>query len=207
MHFLFEVDGRPFSHSPNFIILFFVRLNIGKYSKRPNIAKALFEYIFYHENSIREAMELASQALQASKYEDWYWKVQLGKCYFRLGMFRDSEKMFKSALKQQEMIDTFLLLSKVYVRLDQPMAALEVYRTGLDKFPNEVSLLTGMSRIYEALNNLSLSTKYYKLILIEDAINVEAIGMASNKSQYQKGGHPKTKLTCKGEGGRVRGHS
>ena len=126
-------------------------------------------------------MELASQALQASKYEDWYWKVQLGKCYFRLGMFRDSKKMFKSALKQQEMIDTFLLLSKVYVRLDQPMAALEVYTTGLDKFPNEVSLLTGMSRIYEALNNLSLSTKYYKLILIEDAINVEAIGMVSNK--------------------------
>ena len=73
----------------------FPRLNIGKYSKRPNVAKALFEYIFYHENSIREAMELASQALQASKYEDWYWKVQLGKCYFRLGMFRDSEKMFK----------------------------------------------------------------------------------------------------------------
>ena len=70
-------------------------MNIGKYSKRPNVAKALFEYIFYHENSIREAMELASQALQASKYEDWYWKVQLGKCYFRLGMFRDSEKMFK----------------------------------------------------------------------------------------------------------------
>ena len=30
------------------------RLNIGKYSKRPNIAKALFEYIFYHENSIRK---------------------------------------------------------------------------------------------------------------------------------------------------------
>ncbi len=37
------------------------RLNVGKYSKRPNIAKALFEYIFYHENSMREAMELASQ--------------------------------------------------------------------------------------------------------------------------------------------------
>ena len=62
-------------------------------------------------------MELASQAMQASKFEDWYWKVQMGKCYFRLGMFRDSEKMFKSALKQQEMIDTFLLLAKVYIRL------------------------------------------------------------------------------------------
>ena len=73
-------------------------------------------YIVY-EWSLREAMELASQAMQASKFEDWYWKVQMGKCYFRLGMFRDSEKMFKSALKQQEMIDTFLLLAKVYIRL------------------------------------------------------------------------------------------
>ena len=55
------------------------------------------------------------------------------------------------------------------------MAALEVYRTGLDKFPNDVCLLTGMARIYEAINNISLSTKYYKIILNEDAINVEAI--------------------------------
>ncbi len=53
-------------------------------------------------------------------------------------VYRDAEKMFKSALKQQEMIDVFLHLARVYVRLDQPMAALEVYRTGLDKFPNEV---------------------------------------------------------------------
>ena len=53
------------------------------------------------------------QALQASKYEDWFWKVALGKCYFRLGMFRDAERMFKSALKMQEMIDILLLLAKV----------------------------------------------------------------------------------------------
>ena len=37
------------------------RLNIGKYAARPNIAKALFEYILYHENLVREAMDLASQ--------------------------------------------------------------------------------------------------------------------------------------------------
>lgn len=129
-------------------------------------------------------MELASQAMQASKFEDWYWKVQMGKCYFRLGMFRDSEKMFKSALKQQEMIDTFLLLAKVYIRLDQPLAALEVYRTGLDKFPNDVCLLTGMARIYEAINNISLSTKYYKIILNEDAINVEAIACIGMEHFY-----------------------
>ena len=58
---------------------------------------------------------LLFQALQASKYEDWFWKVALGKCYFRLGMFRDAERMFKSALKMQEMIDILLLLAKVKI--------------------------------------------------------------------------------------------
>ena len=37
------------------------RLNVGKYASRPNIAKALFEYILYHENRVREAMDLAAQ--------------------------------------------------------------------------------------------------------------------------------------------------
>ena len=43
------------------------RLNIGKYSGQAGVAKPLFEYIFYHENSVREAMDLAAQALQATK--------------------------------------------------------------------------------------------------------------------------------------------
>ena len=29
------------------------RLNMPKYSARPNLAKALFEYIFHHENDVR----------------------------------------------------------------------------------------------------------------------------------------------------------
>ena len=59
-----------------------------------------------------------------------------------------------------------LRFMQVYIRLDQPMAALEVYRTGLDKFPNEVTFLTGVARIYEAIGNLSLSAKYYKILLV-----------------------------------------
>lgn len=61
-----------------------------------------------------------TQALQSSKYEDWFWKFQVGKCYYRLGMLRDSEKMFKSALKQQEMIDVFLHLSRVIKNASTP---------------------------------------------------------------------------------------
>lgn len=33
----------------------------------------------------------------------------------RLGMYREAEKQFKSALKQQEMVDTFLYLAKVSI--------------------------------------------------------------------------------------------
>ena len=61
---------------------------------------------------------------------------------------------------------------QVYIRLDQPMAALEVYRTGLDKFPNEVTFLTGVARIYEAIGNLSLSAKYYKILLVVRMCNM-----------------------------------
>ena len=34
-----------------------------------------------------------------------------------------------------------------------------------DRFPGETSLLTGIARIYEGIGNLSLSAKYYKLVL------------------------------------------
>ena len=46
---------------PDGLFINLARLNIGKYAARPNIAKALFEYILYHENLVREAMDLASQ--------------------------------------------------------------------------------------------------------------------------------------------------
>jgi len=64
-------------------------------------------------------------------------------------MYRDAEKQFKSALKQQAMVDTFLYLAKVYVRLDQPLTSVDVYKQGLEKFSSESVLMTGIARIYE----------------------------------------------------------
>lgn len=68
---------------------------------------------------------------------------------FRLGLVRDAERQFKSALKQQEMVDNFLYLAKVYIKLDQPLTSVEVYKQGLEKFPGEPALLTGVARIHE----------------------------------------------------------
>ncbi|KAG7168174.1 Tetratricopeptide repeat protein 8-like [Homarus americanus] len=160
------------------------RLNVAKYASQQSIAKALFEYIYFHENNVRQALDLAAQATQSQDFKDWWWKVQLGRCYYRLGLFRDAEKQFKSALKQQDNINTYLLLGRVYIRLDQPMAALEVYKGGLDKFHGEVTLLTAISRIYEGLHDLTKAVKFYKDVLHFDATHVEAIACIGTHHFY-----------------------
>ena len=62
--------------------------------------------------------------------------------YLRVGLYRDAEGQFKSSLRTTKLpkatrksasefvttVDMFLYLAKVYVRLDQPMKALDCYR-------------------------------------------------------------------------------
>ncbi|XP_028930189.1 tetratricopeptide repeat protein 8 isoform X3 [Ornithorhynchus anatinus] len=145
------------------------RLNLAKYAQKPKLAKAL---------------DLAALSTEHSQYKDWWWKVQIGKCYYRLGMYREAEKQFKSALKQQEMVDTFLYLAKVYFRLDQPLTALNLFKQGLDKFPGEVSLLCGIARTYEEMNNISMAAEYYKDVLKQDNTHVEAIACIGSNHFY-----------------------
>ncbi|XP_039313428.1 tetratricopeptide repeat protein 8 isoform X3 [Solenopsis invicta] len=151
------------------------RLNVTKYANQQSIAKPLFEYIYYHEHDARYALDLAVQATQVCQYKDWWWKVQLGKCYYTLGLVRDAEQQFKSALKDHRSIETILRLIRVYIRLDQPVAALDTCKKGLEYFANDVTILTEMGRIFEGLNNATMSMKYYKMIAQEDASHTEAI--------------------------------
>lgn len=46
----------------------------------------------------------------------------------RLGMYREAEAQFKSALKHFSTVDMFLYLCKVYVKLDQPNNALDFFK-------------------------------------------------------------------------------
>ena len=64
-------------------------------------------------------------------------------------MYRDAEQQLKSSLKHQEMIDTYLYLCKVYIRLDQPLTAIDFYKQGVEKYQGETSLLAGIARIFE----------------------------------------------------------
>ncbi|KAK1339421.1 hypothetical protein QTO34_020104 [Cnephaeus nilssonii] len=166
------------------------RLNLTKYAQKPKLAKVSFQFVLYMENTVDnfreyyEALDLAALSTEHSQYKDWWWKVQIGKCYYRLGMYREAEKQFKSALKQQEMVDTFLYLAKVYTSLDQPVTALNLFKQGLDKFPGEVTLLCGIARIYEEMNNISSASEYYKEVLKQDNTHMEAIACIGSNHFY-----------------------
>lgn len=58
---------------------------------------------------------------------------------------------------------------------DQPLSALEICNAGLEVFPNDVSLLVEMARLYESLDNSAMSIKLYRSAVIEDAMNTESI--------------------------------
>uniref|UniRef100_A0A3Q2QWB3 Tetratricopeptide repeat domain 8 n=1 Tax=Fundulus heteroclitus TaxID=8078 RepID=A0A3Q2QWB3_FUNHE len=148
------------------------------------LGTTLFEYIFHHENDVKNALDLAAQATEHAQFKDWWWKVQLGKCYYRLGLYREAEKQFRSALNQQDVVDTYLYLTKVYQRLDQPITALNLFKQGLDHFPGEVTLLTGIARIHEEMNNISSATEYYKEVLKQDNTHVEAIACIGSNHFY-----------------------
>jgi len=49
-------------------------------------------------------------------------------------MKRDAEKLLQSALATQPMLQLYLELAKVFLKLDQPRTAIEIYSRGLTFF-------------------------------------------------------------------------
>ena len=157
------------------------RLDLRKYAARPALAKALFEYILYHDHNPKKALELAALATVQANYDDWWWKERLGKCYFMLGLYRDAEKQFASSIKTQPMVLTHLELAMVALRLDQPKKALEVYLQACEKFPQDTAVMVGIARVHEALGDLPKATAQYKRVLQVDPSHVEALScLAAN---------------------------
>lgn len=144
-----------------------------------------------------QALELAVQGTQACGFKDWWWKLQLGRCYSRIGLSREAEQQFRSVLRDSPSISALLCLARVYTRLDQPLAAMQVCQAGLDIFPKEVALRTEIARsdlvcaalilftfltlklislrLYEGMSDLCRSVQTYRTVLQQDATHIEAI--------------------------------
>jgi len=68
-------------------------------------------------------------------------------------MCRDSEKQYLLSLEIQPMVDTYLYLAKVHLRLDQPLLSITKLQEGLAKFPLEPCLVQAIARIHEVCLN------------------------------------------------------
>ena len=151
------------------------RLDFTKLVKKnPAMARGICDYLIYHERNVKKALELCAEGTKHEAMSDWWWKARLGKCYYKLGLFRDAEKQFKSSLKNQDMVSTHLELHKIYLRLDQPKTALEGLAKALEEHPSETRLHIGVARIHEMLFETEKSVDAFKTVLNLDAANVEA---------------------------------
>eukprot|EP01012_Entosiphon_sulcatum_P032224 TRINITY_DN40999_c0_g1_i1.p1 TRINITY_DN40999_c0_g1~~TRINITY_DN40999_c0_g1_i1.p1 ORF type:complete len:520 (-),score=63.38 TRINITY_DN40999_c0_g1_i1:878-2437(-) len=161
------------------------RLDFAKYAARQHLAKVLCDYILYHDHNSRVAIELASEATKAVDFKDWWWKARLGKCYYQLGLLRDAESQFKSSLRQQPMVVTYLELGKTYLKLDQPLAALQLYGQGVEHFPGDTHLLLAIARVHDLLGETDKSAQFYKRVLELDSSNIESIACLASNHFYE----------------------
>lgn len=82
------------------------------------------------------------------------------------------------------MVVTHLELAKIYMRRDQAVKTIDVYKKGLESHPFEVHLYTGISRAYEIVNDPSNSNQLCKVVLNFDNTNVEAIATLASYHFY-----------------------
>lgn len=170
-------------NDPNGPFINLDRFNFAHTVARPAVAKALMDYILYHEHNPKRALDLGAEATKASQFGDWWWKARLGKAYYQLGMLREAEQQFNSAIRNQDMIASYLELAKVYLKLDQPNTALDIYNKGVDKF-NDMSLLVGIARVHDQLNQWDKSIGFYKRVLQYEPTHVEAVACLASHYFY-----------------------
>ncbi|KNC52711.1 uncharacterized protein AMSG_12184 [Thecamonas trahens ATCC 50062] len=149
-------------------------LDLRRYAKRQHLAKILFGYILYVESNPLKALELATYAHERAKFKDWWWKLQIGKCYYQIGLLRDAQKFYLSSLVSQDMVETYLHLGKIFFRLDQPAKAIDTYVKAMTVHPHEPSLVIGLARVHDALGETQRAVALYRDVLRIDPSNIEA---------------------------------
>lgn len=127
------------------------RLHPDKYADKDAISKPLFQYLYYHEGEIRKAMALCDAVLNLKRINGeglWWWNAQKGRCLIATGSPREAEHYLRAALNELYHPDTVLLLARIYIKIDQPTAALEVCKNGLEKLPGIGCMIQGQSQRY-----------------------------------------------------------
>ncbi|XP_058826413.1 tetratricopeptide repeat protein 8 [Topomyia yanbarensis] len=169
------------------------RLHPDKYAEKDSISKPLFQYLYYHEGEIRKAMALCDAVLSTKRSAaGWWWNTQKARCLITTGSPREAEQFLRTALNELYHPDTVLLLARIYIKIDQPTAALEICKSALEKLPNDITILTQQARVLELVGNLTASVRRYRQISQLDSMNTEALACIA--VSYFYGNQPETAL-------------
>ena len=72
----------------------------------------------------------------------------------------------------------------MYIKLDQPNTALEIYSKAMNKYPTEISFVIGQARIHEELNDSGKSVELYRRALAIESSNLESVASIASYHFY-----------------------
>ncbi|GMT10190.1 hypothetical protein PFISCL1PPCAC_1487 [Pristionchus fissidentatus] len=99
-------------------------------------------------------------------------------------MLKDAEQQFNSSIKTFKHPETYAYLAKVHSRLDQPVQTIKDYTEGLERFPEDTTLMIGLARTHERLNQMEESVNIYKQVAKTKANDIESIACIATDYFY-----------------------
>ncbi|XP_075153273.1 tetratricopeptide repeat protein 8 [Haematobia irritans] len=165
------------------------RLNPTIYAERKVLVKALFQFLYYHEADVLKAYSLCEAVMEVHKQkrgssaslrslascDEWWWQQQMGRCLLALKYPRKAESFLQQSLANFPHPDTYVLLSRLYQRLDQNQKAMELIQSAVDRHPFDVTFRIEQGRLLDAMSQTEDSMQMYRLIAKLNPINVEAL--------------------------------
>lgn len=133
------------------------KVDLRKIGQRKSKARLVFQFLFYVEHNLKKALELAIYSTEINGFEDAWWKLALGKCYYHLAFYKEAEKQFQSSIKHNNNIDSFLYLSRIYEKEDNVDKSIKILENAFTTHPYEPKLQIAIARIYDKLQDLEKS--------------------------------------------------
>ncbi|KAI5619531.1 tetratricopeptide repeat protein 8 [Silurus asotus] len=142
------------------------RLNLAKYAQKPNLSKALFEYIFHHENDVKNALDLAALATEHAQFKDWWWKVQLGKCYYR--------RLLQMGVYNCQLYNNLGLCCFYAQQYDMTLSSFERALALVSSDDEQADIWYNIGHVAVGIGDLTLAYQCFKLALAFNNDNAEA---------------------------------
>ena len=97
-----------------------------------------------------------------NNYDDPWWKLALGKCYYHLSFYPEAEKQLLSSVKHNNNIQSYLYLSRIYQKQDNVEKSIKTLRDAVEYHQFEPKLHIWIGRIYDDLGDLEKSHLEYQ---------------------------------------------